>query len=322
VIGSLGEQLPFTSVFERAAGDGSFAPSRPTEREVIQRFAVRRLGLDGRVATDLAALIPPELARRARNPQIAFTTVAVSLPAAVQYFPPAALPLNRTQRLLDHLCPVLIAGRRHRPASKREAADSGRKILVRGADGGLGGHLQARLPSLTKVSGRREVLAALGSRDVDLAFITAHVITTDTHPLHAPERAESISAHAIDLGGGETITQDDIAHLSRVPWCVVLAGCRTGGAMPWMSDERVGLASSFLRAGARWVIGALWPIQSHHHAFLRELYQALQGPESPPAALRRVQLGFIRKHEAAVAAGRQPGSTFEWLPWACFAATD
>ncbi len=90
------------------------------------------------------------------------------------------------------------------------------------------------------------------------------------------------------------LTAADVLALARVPAVVVLAGCETGRSATAGGVEGLGLAQSFLAAGARHVVAAGRPVpDALTERLMRAFYEALPGEGDDVAAgLRRAQLAL------------------------------
>lgn len=127
---------------------------------------------------------------------------------------------------------------------------------------------------------------------VDVADIASHAV--------ANERDSSLSAILLAPGadGDGLLYVRDIAalHLTHAP-VVVLAGCHT--ATTGRNAASVGsLATAFLAAGARTVIGTLWNVDDDIAANASiALHGAMKHGEAPSAALRNVQLQMLRSSD-------------------------
>jgi CHAT domain-containing protein len=139
---------------------------------------------------------------------------------------------------------------------------------------------------LGTAASRSSVVAALES--VDVVDIASHAV--------ANERDSSLSAILLAAGadGDSLLYVRDIAalHLTRAP-VVILAGCHT--ASTGRNAASVGsLATAFLAAGARTVIGTLWNVDDDIAADTSiALHGAMKRGEPPSAALRNVQLQML-----------------------------
>ncbi len=144
---------------------------------------------------------------------------------------------------------------------------------------------------LGAAASRSSVVAALEA--VDVVDIASHAV--------ANERDSSLSAILLAPGadGDGLLYVRDIAalRLARAP-VVVLAGCHT--ASTGRNAASVGsLATAFLAAGARTVIGTLWNVDDDVAADMSiALHSAMRRGESPSAALRNVQLQMLRSDDA------------------------
>jgi CHAT domain-containing protein len=146
---------------------------------------------------------------------------------------------------------------------------------------------------LGDAASRSSVVAAIES--VDVADIASHAV--------ANERDSSLSAILLAPGkdGDGLLYVRDIAalRLKRAP-VVVLAGCHT--ATTGRNAASVGsLATAFLAAGARTVIGMLWNVDDDIAANASTaLHGAMKRGEPPSAALRNVQLQMLRSSDERV----------------------
>ena len=78
----------------------------------------------------------------------------------------------------------------------------------------------------------------------------------------------------------------DVAALSLDLDLVVLSGCETGRSMSTGGDELIGLPRAFLGAGARAVVGTLWPVGDIDAAqFMQSFYNQLATGDSARQAL-------------------------------------
>ncbi|MCB9727280.1 MAG: CHAT domain-containing protein [Deltaproteobacteria bacterium] len=97
---------------------------------------------------------------------------------------------------------------------------------------------------------------------------------------------------ALGLAGGQRLTVGDILALPRVPATVVLSGCETGRSDRSGPGASLGLAESFVIAGAEAVVAATRPVddalaQAMSEALYQEGQQALRA--DPASALARAQ---------------------------------
>jgi CHAT domain-containing protein len=113
-----------------------------------------------------------------------------------------------------------------------------------------------------------------------------------TNSLDSPG-AIALAASATDNG---LLTAKDIARLKIVADLVVLSACDTGrGAIT--GDGVVGLARSWMSAGAANVLVSLWAVSDESTAFLMErFYQALQKQPNQAIALRQAMLETMKKY--------------------------
>jgi len=97
---------------------------------------------------------------------------------------------------------------------------------------------------------------------------------------------------ALALAGEDQLTVDDIRALS-LPDCslITLAACETAvTGTDTIQAEYVGLASAFVKAGARAVLSTLWTVESVSNAwFMVYFYHRLLAGQSPGVALQAAQ---------------------------------
>jgi len=166
------------------------------------------------------------------------------------------------------------------PASAAEARAAGR--LFPGSDVRLG-------PDASEASLRRARLDGFS------------IIHLATHAL-VDEAALGRSAIALAPGGGEDgfVTAGDLAQLRLDADLVVLSGCGTALGVIVGGEGIRGLTAPLLQAGARAVVGTLWPIGDESAAaFVASFYRALGQGEATADALRTAQLERIGQHASA-----------------------
>jgi hypothetical protein len=123
---------------------------------------------------------------------------------------------------------------------------------------------------------------------------------------HGALRADQSGLVVVDDNGEPTmLTENDILsmHVLRGRPIVVLSACETamGGHG---SSELFDTASSFLRVGARFVVGSLWLVTEDCAArFTAEFYESLAAGESPSNAFGKA-VRATRLHRASVVSGR------------------
>jgi CHAT domain-containing protein len=116
-----------------------------------------------------------------------------------------------------------------------------------------------------------------------------------THVVTQPDRpADARIAFGIDMSGEpQYLTAADIA-MMQVPGAVVaMTGCTTGGGEIRRGAGLIGLTRAWQTAGARTVIGTLWPMDDTPGDLFAKFYASLP-KETPAAALRNAQLAMIR----------------------------
>lgn len=95
---------------------------------------------------------------------------------------------------------------------------------------------------------------------------------------------------------------------------VTLSACRSAGGRTFAGEGLVGLSWAFLSAGARNVIGGLWPVEDASTAeLMTHLYHELAAGAEPAVALRRAKLELLRSGTAY----RKP---YYWAPFVVYAS--
>ncbi len=102
---------------------------------------------------------------------------------------------------------------------------------------------------------------------------------------------------ALKLGDG-WLTAQDVLQLRLDDTLVVLSACETGRLSGQrQQDEAIGLARSFLAAGASAVVVSLWLADDDVTALLmRHFYEALGAGNPVPEALRLAQAAVAASH--------------------------
>jgi CHAT domain-containing protein len=111
----------------------------------------------------------------------------------------------------------------------------------------------------------------------------AHIVSHGEYVHDQPDRS------GLALADG-WLTAAEIARLGPVPTLVSLAACWAANAAVLPGALSVGLPHAFLAAGARHVIGALWPVfETSSASFSAGLYRSLAAGAPPPTALAAAQ---------------------------------
>ncbi len=161
------------------------------------------------------------------------------------------------------------------PASAAEARAAGR--LFPGSEVRLGG------------AASEAALRRLGLGGFSIIHLATHALVD--------EAALGRSAIALAAGGGEDgfVTAGDLARLRLDADLVVLSGCGTALGVIVGGEGIRGLTAPLLEAGARAVVGTLWPIGDASAAdFVASFSRALGRGEATAEALRSAQLERIR----------------------------
>lgn len=194
------------------------------------------------------------------------------------------------------------------PAGSGEAAADRAWALAAGARLGALPHARAESRFLVRTVRGDSVLRA--GRDASEAFLkgadlrryavlhlAAHALVDD----EKPERSAVLLAPGAPLEDG-LLQIREIVGLDLGGRVVVLSACRSA-AGPVLSGEGVlGLAHAFFQAGARTVVGTLWPLRDDEaERVFRSFYRELASGRSVAAALASAQ-------RDAIASGQPPAA--------------
>lgn len=136
--------------------------------------------------------------------------------------------------------------------------------------------------------------AYLSSHPAEYRYIhfVAHATASEINPLDSavvlsaqPGEPESYKLYARDIL--DSRIQADV---------VTISACFGSGVRAYSGEGLVGLAWSFLRAGSRHVVGALWEVSdASTPQLMDDLYRGLAAGRSPDLALRSAKLAMIRR---------------------------
>jgi CHAT domain-containing protein/tetratricopeptide (TPR) repeat protein len=138
---------------------------------------------------------------------------------------------------------------------------------------------------LTGRAATESAVKADGLKGFLLVHFATHAMVDDLHP----ERS------AILLAGNEhgedgLLQAREIAELTLPGRMVVLSACRSATGAVLAGEGVLGLSRSFFEAGARTILGTLWPIRDDHAAaFFEKFYAAFGRGLSVGAALREAR---------------------------------
>jgi tetratricopeptide (TPR) repeat protein len=123
-----------------------------------------------------------------------------------------------------------------------------------------------------------------------------HVLHFAAHAVIDEERPER-SAVVLSPGAGDQdglLQTREIIDLNLASKVVVLSACRSASGRVLRGEGVLGLARAFFEAGARTVVGSLWPLRDDEAALVFErFYRHLAAGESVAAALRRARQDAI-----------------------------
>jgi hypothetical protein len=122
---------------------------------------------------------------------------------------------------------------------------------------------------------------------------------------HAVFRAENPAFSSLRLAD-RWVRAADLADVALDGAILVLSACETARADAGDGDEAIGLARSFLAAGARCVVVSQWVADDRCTAeLMTHLYQELAAGDDPATALRAAQLVTMKNHP----------HPFHWAPF-------
>ncbi len=151
-------------------------------------------------------------------------------------------------------------------------------------------HVAAVLPGAELLLGDEATIANLSAgtgSPLDVLHLACHGLHRARNPMFS----------ALKLADG-WLTATDVLGLRLQGTLVVLSACETGRhSGSGSQDESIGLARSFLAAGARAVVVSLWLADDKVTELLMDaFYRELEAGRSPAAALRAAQLLVARDH--------------------------
>lgn len=181
---------------------------------------------------------------------------------------------------------------------------------------------QSRLPELAKAGQELTAIARLYPEAAEFrraaatpqAFLHLPLSRYDLVHIaaHATANRESPLDSAIILSESEgryQLTAREIAALEMRARLVSLSACHSAGVRSYAGEGTVGLAWSFLHAGASNVIAGLWAIDDQSSSrLLQQTYAGLKAGTTPARALRAAKLSFLSERGAL----RKP---FYWAPF-------
>jgi len=141
------------------------------------------------------------------------------------------------------------------------------------------------------LKGDATAAAFKSAKDYGYVHIASHAAFDQTSP-----RQSRLLLAAPPFPGD--ITVDDIFDIKLNAKLVVLSACQTALSYVSGGKELIGLTESFIKAGARVIIGSLWRIEDASTAFLMErFYRALSQGEDPTEALQEAQIKTLRQYQ-------------------------
>ena len=132
----------------------------------------------------------------------------------------------------------------------------------------------------------------LTSAPQQFAYIhfVAHGVASRTDPL---DSAIILSRSTAETDSFKLHARDIMKHPIRAR-LVTISACYGSGTRSYAGEGLVGLAWSFLRAGAHNVIGALWEVSEESAPRLMgSLYEGLEAGQTPAEALRKAKLALL-----------------------------
>lgn len=182
-------------------------------------------------------------------------------------------------------------------------------------------HLAARYGATRSLGpSRAEFLAGLSGYDV--VHVASHVHVDGERPWNsgiligaggapAPRPRDSTVAQPLVLSTAESkqvaahlpgdpfVRASEIANRRTHARLVVLSACESALGRATMAEGVLGIASSFVSAGSRAVVGSLWEVDDRTTAELMErFYRELANGKTTAAALQSARLAMRREHPA------------------------
>jgi CHAT domain-containing protein len=160
-------------------------------------------------------------------------------------------------------------------------------------------------------------LIRTGPRAIPSAYHSADPKRFTYIHLAAHAHANSVvpldSAVVLSSDGGEyKLYARDVVAIPLNAELVTLSTCRSAGARTFSGEGLVGLSWAFLSAGAKRVIGGLWPVEDASTAeLMTDLYRRLAAGTEPAAALRQAKLELLHSDTAY----RKP---YYWAPFVIY----
>ena len=280
--------------------------ARPALGRLITRYA--QAIFDGAAAPRLSAFSAP-LYQRLISPIASLvepgSTIVVVADGILGGLPFAAIVDPATSRYLAQTFAMAHAERILAENDTPSRADSIRTALVVANDTGT--FQGRRLPNLPlAISEAREVAGLYGNAETligpdatvarfraglqhaEIVHVAAHAVSVPSVPdrslvvLRTGQGEEELTARAIETS---TPTRAEV---------VVLAACRSALSRTYAGQGAIGIASAFLRAGARRVIGSLWEVDDGTTRDLMiRFHRALAAGVSPLVALSTAQRGLL-----------------------------
>ncbi len=137
------------------------------------------------------------------------------------------------------------------------------------------------------IPAREEQVRAAAAR-AGIVHIAAHGVYDESDPMQ--------SHLVLDDG---TLTARELMRFRLPSSLVVLSACEMGVGRPAAGEGLVGMSWALLLAGASAVVAGTWDVDSESTARLMiAFHRQLAAGATPAAALRRAQLGFLRKPNA------------------------
>lgn len=145
--------------------------------------------------------------------------------------------------------------------------------------------------------GRAMKEEAIKSEDLHL-YRRLHFATHSLVDERLPSRSAIVFAAGDSLEDG-FLTVDEISDLELDCEIVVLSACQTGRGEVLRGEGLVGLARSFLFAGARSVVVSLWNVSDVSSSeFMKSLYRNLASKAGEAESLRQAKLELMAKGKA------------------------
>jgi CHAT domain-containing protein len=132
------------------------------------------------------------------------------------------------------------------------------------------------------------------------AFNILHFAVHGIHDTNYPAGSALVLGSQVNESEDGMLQAWEIARMQLKADLVVLSACNTAMGRSFRHDEISDLVPAFLLAGARTVVGSIWPLEDRSTAHLMtRFYAYLARGMDKGSALRQAKLDFIAKYKDA-----------------------